>query len=415
MCGLSGGMSSTLTNGELNRIKMLMVLSTFRGMYGSGAIVVHPGKKKTLGLSVCRTECCAAELICDPSFTAALSHSPKIVVAHARAPTKGGNELKNVHPHRTNHITGVHNGTMWQVMGQKIGDDQSDSAAIFAAIAEFGVEAFMKESRGAYSLVWTDTKEGTLNFLRNEQRPLVFANIGWGNRVSTVYWSSEMGMLEYMLKREKIDVKDVKFESPKAFQHIKFPLDVRNDVLPSEIKQYSDPLVTKPYTNRNWHGYEDIWDYYDDTEKVDNDIQERIARQKAAREEDERRRENLRRVTTANLPAVRYPRSTVVKNPGILPPVEDILKAGSRRTVERPATFRTESDSKSMEIAKLLRGGPCCICDNTPEVVKLNGALVYPKVYPVQFGSGWPQYICQDCVRGKNPIALSVLPAETLQ
>lgn len=412
MCGLAGGMSSTLSSGELNKIKMLMVLSTFRGMYGSGAIVVHPGKKKTLGLSVCRTECCAAELICDTSFVTAIANSPKIVVAHARAPTKGGNELANVHPHRTGHITGVHNGTMWQVMGQKIDDDKSDSAAIFAAIAEHGVEAFMKESRGAYSLVWTDTKEGTLNFLRNEQRPLVFANVGWGNRTSTVYWSSELGMLEYMLKREKVSAGDVKFESPKAFQHVKFPLDVRTDVLPSEVKQYNDPLITTTYSNRNWHGWEDMLDGYNDSQDLKDDIADRIKKQRELRLEEERRRENAKRAAV-KLPVVRGPVSTL-QHPSELPPVEDILKNGSRRTVERQGTFRTGHDSKNLEIANLLRGGPCCICDDTPQVIKRDGVLVYPKVYPVQFGSGWPQYICSDCVKSNNPIALSILPAETL-
>jgi predicted glutamine amidotransferase len=399
-------MSSFLSNQEVNRIKMLMVLATFRGMYGSGAAIVHQGKKKTLGISIAKTELCAAELITEPDFSAALNKQPKIIMAHARAPTKGDNSIENAHPHRWQHITGVHNGTMWNVMGETISDKQSDSAAIFKAIAEHGVEAFMKGSRGAYSLVWIDTKDGSLNFLRNDQRPMVFACQKMGDRVGTMYWSSEMGMLKFMLARDKVDEAVVTFESPKAYQHVRYPLNVQGDITPIEVKQYADPTVTRPYSERNWRGWESMYDEYDDTGEAET-LDDRLMRQRREREASARREMERRQAAQRRLPAIidarRLPHSSLPA-PTFLPRADDII--GQRRTAPED-TFRPEKEPRA--VAQLLRHGPCCICDNTPQVVTLNGEVTYPPVFPVKFGSGWPQYICEDCVSSRNPIAISVL------
>lgn len=386
MCGISGGMSSILTQGELTKIKGLMVMSCFRGMYGSGSIVIAPGKKKApLSILTHKTELCAAELTCEPEFLDAISDRPKIVIAHARAPTKGNNELCNVHPHRSKHITGVHNGTMHRVMDKLIGDE-SDSAAVFAAIAEHGVSEFVKESRGAYSLVWIDAKDGSLNFLRNDQRPMVFGSMGYSNSISTMYWSSEIGQMKYVLDREHVKFEDVKFESPKPWQHVRFPLDVKNAIYPIDITQYDEPKtktsVGYDVKNSPW------WDSadYDDTQDiVEMALRKPHSSVPMVRPRYESEHRNYNHVNVASMPTV-----------------EEIL---NRRTAPS-AHFHGDTESKTK---LLLKGGPCCLCDHTPPVKNRNGVTLYPKVYEVRFGNGFPQYICSDCVTSGNPIALSVL------
>lgn len=378
MCGIVGGMSSTLNQGELSKIKGLMIMSCFRGLYGSGSMVVVPSKKKTLQILTHKTELCAAELMCDEDFLTAISQSPKIVVTHARAPTKGDNSLGNVHPHRFKHITGVHNGTMHRVMGKTIGEDESDSGAVFAAIAEHGVGDFIKESRGAFSLVWIDAKEGTLNFLRNDQRPMVLGSVGWNNNISTMYFASELGQLQYVLLRDGVKLDTVKFESPKPWQHVKFPLDVRHNIVPLELKQYEDPGKTTTT-------YYDSWNF-DDTENV----------------LPFRKQEERKYTQTPRLPVIINHKSSAPKSPAFIPRVEEILKRRSAPSV----TFRGTTDDKHKN---LIRTGPCCICDTTPNVVTTAGATIYPIVHEVKFGVGYPQYICDGCVQSENPIAMSVL------
>lgn len=392
MCGIAGGMSSTLNTGELNKIKGLMMMSCFRGMFGSGSMVVVP-EKKVLRILTHKTELCAAELTCDEDFLFAINKSPKIVVSHARAPTKGNNELENVHPHRSKHITGVHNGTMHRVMDKVVGTEESDSAAVFAAIAEHGVSEFIKESRGAYSLVWLDAKEGSLNFLRNDQRPMVFASAGWQDNVQTMYWSSELGQLHYVLQREGSKLTDFKFESPKPWQHIRFAMDVAHRILPLELKQYDDPIVktTTGYTGY----YGDGWDFgeYTDSQNV-TPLAQRIIENRQKNTHDFRRNDNR---TQHRLPMV-------INRP--IPKVEDILSGRVRSS-----TFHPSDDARHKT---LLRSGPCCLCDNTPSVVTREGTTIYPRVHEVKFGVGFPQYICDDCVQAGNPIALGVLELDPI-
>lgn len=382
MCGIAGGMSSTLSQGELHKIKGLMMMSCFRGMFGSGSMVVTPGtgKHKHLQVLTHKTELCAAELTCDEDFLDNISRSPKIVVTHARAPTKGSNELQFVHPHRAKHITGVHNGTMHRVMDKLVGDNESDSAAIIAAISEHGVEQFIKESRGAYSLVWVDVKEGSLNFLRNDMRPMVFANIGF-NDTSTMYWSSELGQLKFVLEREGL--KDARFESPKAFQHVKFPLGVQHKIVPMDIKQYSDPVVVS-YTG--WNRAE--WEEYTDAENV-TPLARRI----------QESRSSVPSIYRAPMGGTHMgPRSV-----HSLPMVETILLRRSAPSAHFPSGATGETSRN------LLRAGSCVVCDNTPVVIQNGNTQIYPIVHEVKFGSGFKQYICDECVRNENPIALAVL------
>lgn len=403
MCGIVGGMSTTLNQGELSKIKGLMIMSCFRGMYGSGSMVVSANKKH-LNIATHKTELCAAELMCDEDFIKQISHSPKIVVTHARAPTKGDNSLANVHPHRSKHITGVHNGTMHRIMDKTVGNDESDSAAVFAALAEHGVEQFVKESRGAYSLVWLDAKAGTLNFLRNDMRPMVFASIGWNGNCSTMYFASELGQLKYVLSRDGVKLDDVKFESPKPWQHVVFPMDVRHNIQPLELKQFEDPIKFVPSTS-GYGGMYSGWEQEimdcDAVDAVTKRIDDSLERRRAAA--GTAYRHNNNNSTGTRLPAV------INVTPGgnvggvhTLPSVTQIL---SRRDAPS-AHFRESNDPGT---SQLLRQGACCICDDTPAVTTREGTTVYPRVHKINFGTGFPQYICDACVQGGNPIALSIL------
>lgn len=416
MCGICGAISYPLNNVEINHVQSLMVLSTLRGFEGSGAITVASNRGK-LNVNTVKTELSCAELAVDPDFDAILK-SPKIIIAHARAPTKGGNEKEFIHPHRVKHITGVHNGTMFEVMGEKIGNDESDSLKVFQALADHSIEDFIKGSRGAYSLVWIDTKNGTLNFLRNDQRPMIWARVG-GDHASCMFWASERSMLEYtLITRGNYLASAIKYIMPKPWEHVSFALDVKTGIFPKEVKQYENPTSIPAYTK--FHGGK--WYSKSEWEK-------HLERQANAADKTETKGESAIPLLSPPRNSPPYQHSTTTSrtsstrmrvgtgtdtrngpyDPRTLPKVEDILGGGKRDVMFQIA------GGKMAET--LVSRGACVICDEKPRILSCiedgeEKLAAFPKIHPIRFGNtGFMQYICEDCIETKNPIALSVLGA----
>ena len=263
-------MSSSLSNPELDIFRDLLNVASLRGSQGSGVAVVQNHHFKGPSVHTLKTKYIAGALAYSPEFTALVQPRASAVIGHARLPTKGGLDEDAVHPHRFGHIVGVHNGTMHRVAGQEV-KDQSDSAMLFKAISEVGVEEAIKESAGAYALVWTDEKEGTLNFLRNSWRPLYFKNVGWGDKnANTVFWSSETEMLDFIFKRSyKGNNAWDTFLPPDTLY--KYPLDVKHVVRAIEVKKDvrpTPPKVTTYYPRGNGHGESAFLRDWDDDGEV---------------------------------------------------------------------------------------------------------------------------------------------------
>src|SRR3546814_3133548 len=101
-------------------------------------------------------------------------------VGHNRFATKGKVNDLNAHPFHYGNIVGAHNGTLekssWDALDKKLGEDTDvDSQAIIKSIATFGIEETVPLLQGAWALVWFDMEAQTLNFLRKDERPLLWA------------------------------------------------------------------------------------------------------------------------------------------------------------------------------------------------------------------------------------------------
>lgn len=401
-------MSTSLSNYEIAYVRQLMVLSVLRGWMGSGAFAVSSHHKK-MRIEMFKTEFCGAELACDPSFDKIVSQNPKIITAHCRAPTRGENTLDFIHPHRVKALTGVHNGTMNTVMGNVLDSKVSDSRAIYEAIAEHGVEEFVKNSRGAYSLVWTDAEKGTLNFLRNSERPMVFARVGNGDFASTMYFASEKGMLEYVLSgRGNISPNVITYMSPKPYQHLIFPLSIRQGCKPVEVKEYEEPFKVTSYSGWSRAEYEAAWEEF---EKNDDDKGTSVV---PLRLEDK---------TTSTTTSTTSGSTSTTGYRGIdrdklraLPRVDTIV---GKRGPEKGSNFPERSQTTELSVPALIGRSGCVICDERPklggmaQVVGGDPVQEYPKIHIVRFGhTGFAQYICDDCVNSKNHLALTVLGSQ---
>ncbi len=207
MCGLVGAISTWLSSGEVEIFQHLSLVTTFRGKIGAGVAIVPIKEKKDI--EILRDEETLAHIVLGPDFsrkTMNKDHKISVLMGHARAPTSGNWEIQHTHPHISGHIIGMHNGTFKKVRGIEIGKKDNDSQLLFEHIAQVGIEEAISQVEGPYALSWIDTRANTINFLRNDGRPLYFGH--YKTDPNTLYWASEAYALQFVLRRENLDPKD---------------------------------------------------------------------------------------------------------------------------------------------------------------------------------------------------------------
>lgn len=131
----------------------------------------------------------------------AVKHNFNIYIGHNRWATSGAkDDDDNAHPFIHGDIVGVHNGSLRK---QSRLDDHKDfvvdSDNLFYQLNKTGLDDTISKADGAYALVWYDRKDNSLNFLRNDERPLAIARLSNGYWI----WASEIGMLRWLVKRHK--------------------------------------------------------------------------------------------------------------------------------------------------------------------------------------------------------------------
>jgi glucosamine 6-phosphate synthetase-like amidotransferase/phosphosugar isomerase protein len=145
-----------------------------------------------------------------PKFKSALNANNSCAfLGHNRKATRGLVNDYNAHPFQIDHIVGCHNGTLYgssqdrleKELGEKF---PVDSMALIAGIAAFGVEKTITDLEGAWALTWVDLKEGSLNFLRNKDRPLWYA-VAEDNKF--IFWASEWPTIHAGMRGEYRELK----------------------------------------------------------------------------------------------------------------------------------------------------------------------------------------------------------------
>lgn len=195
MCGLVG-CAGLITSVEERLFRQLLVLDSIRGEHSTGVAAVN-----MLGaVDVAKTVGDPFQLFETKSYEGIMRQANRVLIGHNRYATTGKINRRNAHPFEFDGLVGAHNGTLHNKYALKNHNDfDVDSEALYSHINEEGLDAAIKLVRGAWALTWYDKDNETINFLRNEERPLFYC-ISENKKV--IFWASEAWMLQSVFSRE---------------------------------------------------------------------------------------------------------------------------------------------------------------------------------------------------------------------
>ena len=210
MCGLLGLATTVKTPGFGDRrgfFQQGMLDSMWRGLQSTGVALVKHGEADK-NAEVYKSAICAFDFLNRPYMerVAAKFDDYSLILGHTRSATRGnGVTDRNAHPFQYGNITLVHNGTVdnaWDLVDYKDrGDATVDSDIVALAMGRLkekeDEKIILEKLKGEYTLIWHNSKEGTLNIARNEKRPLYWAFLEGEN---TMCWASEYTLLWHLLR-----------------------------------------------------------------------------------------------------------------------------------------------------------------------------------------------------------------------
>lgn len=214
MCGLVGWISDEKGSDSFDRRKFIdlaLILDTIRGGDSTGVFVVDNNwnNAPTSAVNWRKQLSGGHEFVISSEYKELWSNGKamdyKYCVGHNRSATVGGVVLEAAHPFVEGPITLVHNGTVKKEYTSEK-ELANDSHGICWRLSKEEPEKVIKELDGAFALIWHDSRDDSLNFVRNSQRPLHMAKAA-GN--DTIYFASEAEMLFWLDRKLTLKLQDI--------------------------------------------------------------------------------------------------------------------------------------------------------------------------------------------------------------
>lgn len=244
MCGIVG-VAGKLELKTENAFSDMLIMDQLRGKDSVGVCSVAGTDPPTIIKSLMAP----LDFVSHIDYKAAVTKkSNRVLIGHNRAATVGTVNAKNAHPFEQGKIFGCHNGTL--VNQHLLLDAKNfdvDSENIMHHINVKGVDDMYSNMHGAAALVWWNSEEQTLHFLRNNQRPLYYA-ISEDKKV--LFWASEYYMMIAAAHRQGI-----KLQQPELFKdnilhtvNLPYAINFSNDIV-------IEKRELKPYEVTGWSAW----------------------------------------------------------------------------------------------------------------------------------------------------------------
>lgn len=247
MCGLVG-MAGDLTSGWKDVFTELLIVDSVRGMHGTGVAAVRRYESR---VNLLKMPVPSQILVLGQEYEKTIKDPMKVLIGHNRYATIGKKSAENSHPFQFDNVVGAHNGTLYSDSRRKLDSFDmygTDSEALYASLNDDGLEATVDKLDGAWALTWFDAETDTINFLRNDKRPLFYA---YSEDGCTLIWSSELEMLKFVLGRNK------RMPDPKRFHDVTPDMHLSWKIPKSCNDKFSPPTQTEmkappPKPSKGW-------------------------------------------------------------------------------------------------------------------------------------------------------------------
>lgn len=244
MCGLFGVVSSrTLTTKGLEAFIDLGFVSSLRGKDSTGVMALERGKKGRFDNRILKEAANSVTFFSSGTTKNFLNHNRNKTVCllgHTRTATMGKVTSLNAHPYRVNNIVGFHNGTCNKF--KPTSEEKTDSRMMFESIAGVGLDETIHSlwSNDAYCIVLYNEKDNTVQFVRNDKRPLVFGT----SKDGETFYASEKQFIEIACGRNDIEITD----------YLVMPTELVYTFDVDAGEWENRPLEKKPFVPYVWKG-----------------------------------------------------------------------------------------------------------------------------------------------------------------
>jgi hypothetical protein len=258
MCGIWSILSKNKTGmfpSEQKLIKPLMLLTSLRGEHSTGIFnVTNRFKENRLYYTQMKEVGNPFRLIYEKGFQDIVDpdvdNDLLALVGHGRHATKGTINKENAHPFQSKHIVLIHNGTI--TSGLTVPEKGTDSEEICKYLATHdNLQDFIDNVRGAYALIWFNTNDLTINYLRNYQRPLHYMETA-----NAIIHASDKETLSYLTQKHNLFTTEAIKEVP-VYTHMCWSVDTKEWI-------EKPTLHSPPYNYVSYSGNMIGWPDYDD-------------------------------------------------------------------------------------------------------------------------------------------------------
>lgn len=263
MCGLIGAFGVVSHELRTRVFKDMLDVCASRGRDSTGVIKVD----KNLDYTWVKNVGHPAMLYDTRTYERSIEVGDAVaLIGHTRSKTVGEVSIKNAHPFdfENEGICGVHNGTLTGIYKfEEYHHTKVDSEILYERMSKTSAEEVFGEIEGAWACVWWNNKTKTINFFRNNQRPLVFT---WSKDQKTLFWASEEQMFGSIERKIELweGTKDIpKFAELPVNQLYSFsvnpeakgaePVIMMKPV--KAIAPFSKPVVKTPHYPRQSYGH----------------------------------------------------------------------------------------------------------------------------------------------------------------